>query len=170
MKFVCAWCKSELDSTNSSSNNIDKLSHGICEQCSEKFKYQMGVELNEYIEDLPVPILLVTEERIVLAANKIARKVIDKESYQISQQRAGEVFECINAKSQEGCGLTVHCSGCVIRQSVIETYKTGEGISNKPAILHQYRDGKIDMYISTEKVGDTVLLRVDKILDLVAAK
>ena len=82
------------------------------------------------------------------------------------------MFECAYARLPEGCGGTVHCSGCAIRRSVYETYETGESRNNIPATLRcdlNNPSHDVIMHISTEKMGNVVLLRIDKVCPSAAA-
>jgi hypothetical protein len=75
----------------------------------------------------------------------------------------GDVFECEYARHPDGCGRTIHCSGCAIRRSVTTTFQTGQALHHVPAQLKQYpqENRQVEMLISTEKVGDTVWLRIE---------
>jgi len=98
--------------------------------------------------------------------NKKACEVLGKEPLEIMQHLGGNVFECAYARLPEGCGRTVHCSGCAIRRTVTKTYETGEPQSMVPAILHRENSGrplKIALSITTVKKGNIVVLRVDNI-------
>jgi hypothetical protein len=80
----------------------------------------------------------------------------------------GDVFECAYARLPGGCGRTAHCSGCTIRQTVMDTVRTGQGHLRAPAYLNRATpDGvqRIPLTISTERVGDFVLLRIDAVED-----
>ena len=80
--------------------------------------------------------------------------------------RAGDVFECANARLPGGCGRTIHCSGCTLRRTVTDTFTTGRSHVRVPAYLRRRRDedaGAVSLLITTEKVGGVVLLRVDHV-------
>jgi hypothetical protein len=91
--------------------------------------------------------------------------MLGKNLSRIEGYRGGDVFECAYARLPEGCGKTVHCSGCTIRNTVIKTFATGINYIRTPAFLFKNSNRKVkkyDLYISTEKVGDIVLLRIDE--------
>jgi len=76
------------------------------------------------------------------------------------------VFECANAKLPEGCGNTIHCSGCTIRRNVMDTQETGRRHFRVPAYLNQGNPEsyqQIRFLISTEKVEGIVLLRIEEV-------
>jgi hypothetical protein len=165
MKRVCAWCKKELGSVDSQEHSEDAITHGICRNCRGNIFFQMGVELGIFLDSLEPPIVVVDQEGTVVTGNDKIRKLLKKELPEIEGYRGGDVFECAYARLPEGCGNTVHCSGCTIRRTVMETHETGKSLLRVPATLKRYapRDQiDIKLLISTEKVGDVVLLRIDE--------
>lgn len=109
--------------------------------------------------------IVIDSDARVLTANKQAREALHKDQKSIHGFRGGEVFECAHAKLPGGCGNTVHCSGCTVRRTVMDTMETGRSHLHTPAYLHHgtpenFR--RVDYFISTEKVGDAVLLRIDE--------
>ena len=101
----------------------------------------------------------------VTSANKQAQSLLQKELPDIEGFKGGEVFECAYASLPGGCGNTVHCDGCTIRNTVMDTFQTEMCHLNKPAYLIRGIRDKIQEFqylISTEKVKDVVLLRIDK--------
>jgi hypothetical protein len=141
-----------------------ETTHGICRGCADNFEFQQGVPFQRYIDSLPLPVLVVDRHVVVKAVNRSACEALGKEPLEIVQHLGGNVFECEYARLPEGCGRTVHCSGCAIRRSVTRTYETGEPLTGVPAVLH--RGGKdrprdIAFTITTVRSGSWVLLRVD---------
>lgn len=49
-----------------------------------------------------------------------------------TEGRFGEVFECENAIAAEWYGKSVCCSGCTIKRSVTQMYRTGEPVVKPP--------------------------------------
>jgi len=160
----CAWCNNELTPGEATKNG--RIAQSLCPACAEHFVFQMGVPLQKYLDSLPAPIFVVTGNTEVQAANTLGLQLLNKESQDVLRKLSGIVFECAYARLPEGCGSTVHCSGCAIRRSVYETYETGESRINVPATLAcdpNNPSQDVVMMISTEKMGDVVLLRIDKI-------
>ena len=165
MKKMCAWCGTEIGPVGASKPD-DAVTHGICDNCLDNFIFQEGVDLREFLDTLAAPILMVDSERVVRIANKTASALLGKQPDEIEGYRGGEVFECEYARLPEGCGQTVHCAGCAIRRTVMETLATGKSFSRVPATLRRHTPEEpqdVRFLISTEKVADTVLLRVDEI-------
>ncbi len=166
MKYICAWCGSKL--REAEVINHESITHGICGKCKNNMRFQLGVSVQEYIEALDKPICIVDNDVTMLTANKVFQKTLGKELCNIQNLKGGDVFECAYARLPEGCGHTIHCSGCEIRRAISSTYETNQPHIAVPAVLNKtgsYSDAtsKISMYISTEKVGDAVYLRIDKV-------
>lgn len=165
MKVVCAWCGTYLrtipgDSPSAALRN----SHGICEDCAKTLREGLGVPVKQFLSDLGVPVLLVSEDVHVLDVNLAAVSMLGGRRKAILGRRGGEVFECVNSRLPEGCGKTVHCSGCVLRQTVTSTWETGRPHRRIPATLEvNSRDdpGEIAFLVSTDKAGDKVVLRIE---------
>jgi len=152
----------------SENHSADTVSHGICSDCSSMLRPQFGMSIDRYIDTLPVPVLAteVYNGRIIVkAANEPACKAVGKELREVVQHLAGNVFECDHARLPEGCGRTMHCSGCAIRRSVMTTFETGEPQGMVPATLSRFAPDAptvVAMTITTVKIGDLVVLRVDR--------
>jgi len=168
MKQVCAWCRGEIGSIESSIHADNEVSHGICNNCLDNLTFQQGVPLTDYLDTLNLPVLLVDSYVVVKAVNKKACEVLGKEPIEIVQHLGGNVFECAYARLPEGCGRTIHCSACAIRRTVTRTFETGEPQCMVPAVLNREKNGrpsKITLSITTVKKGNIVMLRVDRSSD-----
>jgi len=166
MKKICAWCKKDLGEIPVDSIPEDSITHGICYDCSHHLFAEIGMPLRSFLDGLDAPVLVVDSNCTVTTANDIALKLVNKDLTNIEGFRGGEVFGCAYARLPGGCGNTVHCSGCTIRRTVMDTFRTGKSHSKVPAILKQQKTTEpqeIHLHISTEKVADVVLLRVDKV-------
>ena len=166
MKRVCSWCGKNLGELASDSHSKETITHGLCDECAHHIFAQTGMELVEYLDGLNEPVVVVDGEGTVKSANQQARTLLKKDLPDIEGYRGGEVFECKHSKQPEGCGNTIHCSGCVIRKTVMDTFETGKSYLKMPASLnHQTRDGeaRVCYLISTEKVAGVVLLRIDSV-------
>lgn len=166
MKRVCAWCKTEMESTLLEGHSDDIITHGICTTCKEKILGPKKVELTTLLDSLNVPIVVVNAMANAETANKAARKILQKELPEITGFTGGAVFECAYSTLPEGCGKTIHCSGCAIRNTVMDTFQSGNSHLEIPAQLTKGTSDKnqeVILLISTEKVSDVVLLRIDKV-------
>lgn len=164
MRRICAWCQADLGTTGDGPDSA-VITHGICETCAAALFSQLGVSMQQFLDRLPAPLLVVDDSGIVVGANQRAQILLGKDLPEIYGQRGGNVIECAYAYLPEGCGHTVHCRGCAIRNAVEETYATGKSLQRVPG----YADGDrytgpagVRFLISTEKVGEVVLLRIDE--------
>jgi PAS domain-containing protein len=166
MKRICAWCRKDLGKGESGSEADRIITHGICDQCQSNLWFQQGVPFQQFIDSLEEPVLVVDSEDRIENANRKARKLLGKELGDIKGTKRGEVFECAYARLPEGCGKTEHCSGCAIRRTVGYTLESGKSSLRVPATLRcegiEGEEGT-RFLISTEKVGDVVLLRIDDV-------
>ncbi len=165
MKRVCSWCRKDLETGEVYSSYDDSMTHGICEECLNNIEFQTGVELGKFIDSIDAPVAVVDSDLMIHAANSSAKETFAEGISASTDKSIGTVFECAYARYPEGCGRTVHCSGCAIRKSVHETFATGKPLRNIPATL-KYADRlgpeMIRMKISTEKMKDIVFLRIDE--------
>ena len=165
MKRICAWCETEMMDVESAVNPADAITHGLCRSCAEKISVRKSESVMEFLDRLDVPILLAGPEPKILTANKPAQKLLGKGLAEIEGRRGGEVIECLYAKTPEGCGGDSHCKSCTIRNTVMETFRTGESfldVKAFPDIQVGNKSKTMSMKISTEKVANVVLLRIDE--------
>lgn len=168
MKRICAWCKIEMESTCFESNSDDIITHGICAKCKDNIFGPQKFELMTFLDNLNVPIVLVDAVVNAETANKTARKILQKELPEIVGSAGGVIFECAYSTLPEGCGKTIHCSGCTIRNTVMDTFQSGNSHLEISAPLAQGTPDENQDFtylISTEKVSNVVLLRIDKVGD-----
>jgi len=166
MNTTCAWCNNEMNEEQGALREGGTIVRSICTTCLEGFTFQMGVPLQTFVDSLPVPIFVVNDDVVVQAANKLGYALLNKDSQSVLKKLGGIVFDCAYAQLPEGCGRTIHCSGCAIRRSVYHTYTTGKSLIAVPATLHGGEQGKtqaVALKVSTEKMGDVILLQVEKV-------
>ncbi len=165
MLQVCAWCRSEIGVIESSRWSERAVSHGICSNCFDNIRFQEGVPLGVYLDSLPAPVYVVDGDGIMTAVNRAGCRALGKDACEIIRRPGGNVFECAYARLPEGCGKTVHCSGCTIRRTVMRTFETGQSQSRVPAVLnHGDPDDPVPirLAITTVKADGFVVLRVDE--------
>ncbi|MFZ5765235.1 MAG: PAS domain-containing protein [Thermodesulfobacteriota bacterium] len=167
MKRICAWCGQELNREGSAATppGNEPITHGICPDCVRTVFRNEAIAMSEFLNQFPLPVLLVDHDVRVLAANRAGLHALNRKAEEVEGRLAGEVISCEHARQPEGCGRTVHCKYCTIRKTVTDTYKTGKSHVGVPAYpdLHHITKERIRFLISTEKVGEAVLLRIDEI-------
>ena len=164
MRTVCAWCGEELEPGAPEVHGERAVSHGLCERCSHHLFAQHGMSLMAYLDELAAPVAVVDADGTVKATNKQLCEFVQQDLSSIRGKQGGDVFECVNARLPEGCGQTIHCSACTIRNTVMETLRTGRSRAQVPASLHAGKPGharQSELLISTERVGSYVFLRID---------
>lgn len=167
MKRVCSWCKTEMGVVQTKDFSETAVTHGICEECLQTYFGPRQVNLMDFLDSLDATVIAVNSKAIVTSANKQAREFLHKESNEIEGFMGGDVFECAFAKLPGGCGNTIHCDGCTIRNTVMDTFLSGNSHLKTPAYLFRgtpEKNQEIQLLISTEKVKEVVLLRIDKIV------
>ncbi|MBZ0256306.1 PAS domain-containing protein, partial [bacterium] len=145
--------------------NPELITHGICDQCSESFSRGDQENFQSFLDDFHFPVIVVDEDGKVLGGNCEACNLTGKTLDQFQNQMlAGEAIDCVHSYEPGGCGHTIHCQTCTIRQSINQTFMTGLSLRNVPA----YKDIRVGeneqpvrFLITTEKIKDRVLLRID---------
>lgn len=161
---ICAYCSDALDPNARHDEETDDLSHGICRTCMESFLESARDTLDDLLEEIEVPVFVVDDQGLVCGANLRALTMVGKTLDEICGRLGGDVFGCAYADDPGGCGRTVHCRTCTIRNTVMETHATGEPQYCVPAI--QDLDAaagimKVRFHITTEKSQGVVLLCVE---------
>jgi PAS domain-containing protein len=165
MEKVCAWCKKSMGTVEATAFAQDVITHGMCEECMLKMASGMTKSIDDFLDTLECPVLMLEEDNTFSTANQQACEILEKSREDLVGKKPGDVLECPHSKEPGGCGLQVHCKSCVIRQAVKRTYETGQACRDIPAIpdLQQFGSKKETKFlISTEKVGKMVLLRVER--------
>ena len=171
MRRVCGWCNKDLIAKEEYASEGD-ITHGICSQCAIKvtsFECRTAKQLLDYVEE---PVFIINSDGVIKGANKSGLVMLGKDMEKIKNELGGDVFECSYASSDGGCGNSVHCKTCAIRNIVMDTLSTGQGYKNVPAFQSiNTSDGTriLRFYISTEKIEEIILLRIDNVIDTNAA-
>jgi hypothetical protein len=164
MRQLCMYCGRYLGSVEAPPGGRALISHGLCVACLPTFLATLGQPLTEFLDALPGPIFVVDSEGRVVGANTEGLQYVSKDLAAIEGRLGGQVFECRYARLPGGCGRTLHCKACAIRRTVTRTAETGESCTRVPAFMDLgdiSGDRTIRFLISTEKVNDVVLLRID---------
>jgi len=163
---VCAWCKKDMGGISPGDQDGRVVSHGMCGECANKIFTELGMTSESFLDDLAAPVLVVDGTGRVLLANRLARVLLQKDLKDIKHYFMGDVGRCMHANTPEGCGKTVHCGQCTIRNTVMDTFLSGVSkLEERAYINHGTPENhkKIDLLISTEKANGIVLLRIDEV-------
>jgi hypothetical protein len=152
--------------------NDESVTHGLCKRCARDFMIEeLGEPLNEFLDRIGVPVVVVGPEFVIRTANKQACDLIGKKLSEIQHGRPGDVIECAHASEPGGCGEQIHCTACTIRLKVLETYQTGKSFENVPAYpgVCLFEDVKrMSVEISTQKVGEMVFVTIENLDTLIS--
>jgi hypothetical protein len=158
MKVICAWCETAI------SDEMDDdpvISHGICQDCAQRLA-NPNQEVREFLNSLPGPVFVVDQDGRVLIANQHAYDTVKRPMLEVDGFLGGEVIRCTNAHQPEGCGKSVHCVGCSIKDSINHTSRTGKSTQWVPAKIQvEGTKDEMNYLLSTEKVGNFILLRIE---------
>jgi hypothetical protein len=152
MENKCVRCGREMGSNDPDTSAMLSMTHGLCEPCASQSLSESRESIGQFLDRLGVPVLLIESGPSALP--------------EIENHRGGEVIECVNSKTPEGCGFDVHCRSCTIRNTVLDTFATGKShtsVSAYPDIETPSGVKTMRYQISTVKVGDFVMLRIDDI-------
>ena len=165
MNKICAWCEKEWQADESVADYV--VTGSTCATCQRRvFEAASICSLNEYLNRLGSPVLVMDDDVRVMDFNESARALLGKSAADIEGCYGGDVIECVYAKLPGGCGNTEHCRACTIRKTVTNTDATGDAHVRVPAYQDiETSNGAREMRftISTEKVGQFVLLRIDEV-------
>lgn len=163
MSRVCINCSTAIEGQE---NENHFITNGICSQCVESIFDQQDNSLTTFLDNIETPILLMQPDpRQVRTANKKACDLFEKELTQIEGYRGGQVFDCVHAFTETGCGKDINCEDCKIKNSVVETFTNGKSFNGVSAVLDIKKNDSImpyELQVSTEKVGDFALIRIDQ--------
>jgi len=157
IRVVCCYCKKPVKTLPSES---DEVSHGVCDRCLPLMARELGQPMQEFLDELSAPVLVVQDNARVISANAAARKLLSREQLEICGELAGDVIGCRHAREPGGCGRTQHCKSCTIRQCVTHTLNPGEACRKKAYadIGIVTGDRRVRFLIETEKVNSFVRL------------
>ena len=164
---MCAWCNESLGIVSNDQEHRDDITYGVCEICLAGLLPDEKEQLTVFLDSLPGPVVVVDSRGLIVTANTKALEIMGKEAIDVEGYAGGDVFECAFAELPLGCGKTEHCSGCTIRNTVMDTFLTGESHLKSPAYLMRgdpHKPHLIDLMITTEKVNDIVFLRIDQVV------
>jgi hypothetical protein len=172
MEKKCVQCGREVGGNDPDTSAMLSMTHGLCEPCASKSLSESRESIGQFLDRLGVPVLLIESGPSVFTGNRYAREILGKALPDIENHRGGEVIECVNSKTPEGCGFNVHCKSCTIRNTVLDTFATGKShtsVSAYPDIDTPSGVKTMRYQISTVKVGDFVMLRIDDIREKAAS-
>jgi len=166
MKHICILCNANAVDKNERSF-VRIITGGVCTPCERRFQTSSSAAILKTLADaIDAPVLVMqAEPRLVYTANRKALELFNKEPDRVEQHRGGQVFDCVHAFTEAGCGKDVHCQPCKLRNAIVDTLSTGRPYKGVLALLDVRKGADTNTYtveISTEKIGGMALVRIDK--------
>jgi PAS domain S-box-containing protein len=110
-------------------------------------------ELSAILDNAPIPMFLVDEDRKVRKVNSATIDFAGRPAEEMIGLRGGDALKCLHSLDDpKGCGFGDHCEKCEVRLTVIDTFKTGKGHRQVEATLPFDRgdnDEELNLLIST---------------------
>jgi PAS domain-containing protein len=148
MRVICSYCRRTIRADPHA--RITDVSHGMCESCGQHFeRLWAGMPVDEYLDDLPEPVLITDADGRIIAMNSKLAELIGADRATTRGITSGEAFACVHSRLPEGCGRTVHCRECAVRRTVEMVARTGKPKERVSAYL-DVEDGRIDLRISAK--------------------
>jgi PAS domain-containing protein len=159
MRVVCSFCRKEMGTKPPLRDG--SVTHGMCPGCSEHFSAQWsGMSWDQYLERFTFPVLMVEGDVRLVALNRPASAMLGRPPEELVGLLGGEALECSHSRLPEGCGRTVHCSTCTIRNTVTATQRTGKPQLRVPATLRR-KEGSKALLVSTSLEGKLVRVTLE---------
>lgn len=161
MKVICSFCRKTIRPAERGDSALD-VSHGMCGPCGDYFERLWGgMPLGEYLDHLPKPVLVVNGDGRAVALNQRMAAMLGRDRAALRGLLGGEAMACVHSRLPEGCGKTVHCRECTIRNTVGRVARTRRAVQDVPAYLTT-QAGRVPMVISARPVGECVEVTVEE--------
>ena len=157
----CAWCG--RDPGDAALQTGRRVRSGICASCLAGVAAGTRVPVTELVASRAGLAFLVDADHTIGMVNRRALDLLGKRADQVLGERTGTALECENAYLAGGCGLTIRCSGCTLRQSIAHTYLTGQPRFNIRGTVTVARGAGVEdvrMTFSTARIEDRILLEI----------
>jgi len=164
MWVVCSYCLTNTSAKQSSEDG--RGAHWMCPDCRAYFDRQEdGLSQNDYLEQFDLPVVVCRVDGHVLGLNRAMREWFGNPLREGFDGQLGEVAECIYARRPEGCGNTIHCETCAIRQA-IRRAAAGEPTLKEKAYLHRAAD-RLELSVSAVLLDIGVVVTITPPNDVV---
>ena len=133
------------------------------------------LQYEHLLNAIPVPIFIVDEDVRILDSNAAAEKAFGLSRDAIRSRRGGEALGCLRSQA-EGCGKSLDCKSCVIRNSVSKCLDAVSTTQRrmKFEIRTEAKKAELELLISTcplpEAGKNAVLLIVEDITEMTRLK
>lgn len=140
------------------------ISLAICDRCVSQVSG--ASDCATLLEAIDAPVLLMQENpRQVITANRKALALFEKKPQEVEGHRGGQVFDCVHSFTEAGCGKDANCESCKIKNAIVDTFTSADshnGVSTELSIKKANGTKTYALQVSTEKLGDFALVRIER--------
>ena len=161
MIVVCSYCRKTIEEKEPLGEKL--VSHGICPTCYDYhipklLKRDLSRHLDRHLE----PVIIVDPDCRIIGINRAMASILGKPKEQLLGLLTGELIGCKYAQLKQGCGKTIHCNTCTIRQTVNTSLSKDTDVLDAPAYLDQ-ADRRIRFLISAFNRKEFVKVVIEKL-------
>jgi PAS domain-containing protein len=161
MELFCSFCSSYLGVKEPIADT--RRTHGICPECLEHALRQQGESsFDAYLEQFTAPILIIDGQGRVAAVNGAALKLLNKSYQRVQGVLGGEAMDCAWSRLPGGCGQTIHCAACTVRNLVMETMKN-KHVRRRQWVSLAREEEVVDMLIVTMYHDNVVRIVIEEV-------
>lgn len=122
--------------------------------------------LKEALDGIPSMVVILNENRQIVAANEALLTILDTTLAQVAQKRPGEAFNCIRAEEgPDGCGTALHCVTCGVLNAILQSQSETRRVVQECRILVDTPNGTSPLDLK----ATASVFRVDKDLFVMVA-
>jgi PAS domain-containing protein len=125
----------------------------LCPECSRNTGAGV-VSLGEFLDRFDLPCILVDGNGLILAANRFAAELFGRELTELVGLPGGDAIQCIHTRAPVGCGRTIHCLACGMRNAVVRSRQSGGCCFQLPARVVRRDGGTVQLLVTTTPDGD----------------
>lgn len=140
------------------------VSLAICDSCVSQVTG--ASDCATLLEAIDAPVLLMQgNPRQVITANRKALALFEKKPQEVEGHRGGQVLDCVHSFTEAGCGKDANCESCKIKNAIVDTFTSADphnGVSTELSVKKASGTKTYALRISTEKLGDFALVRIER--------
>jgi hypothetical protein len=162
MICVCSYCRKSIYETEPYDDK--RITHGICPPCYDYFLPKLlEMDFCEHLDQYEIPIMMVNSEVRLVGVNQAMTSFLGTSKEKILGLLGGELMGCRYASMPGGCGQTIHCGGCTIRQSIGKALTAGTDLLDIPAYLDR-NDQRVHFRLSLFYRWEFIRVSIDKVV------
>ncbi len=104
--------------------------------------------LAKAFDAMPSPVFVVDEDVRIYEYNIAAEALLTAEKPEVLRMRGGEALHCLHHHVEEnGCGRTVACADCVVRNSVNKAFHGGKVVRSRQKMELVRNEKVVEVYV-----------------------